>query len=280
MIHPQTTINCRGKLLSLATPKIMGILNVTPDSFYDGGRFNGLAQAKKQVALMLEQGATIIDVGGMSSRPGAAIIDTQEEYARVRPVVEMIKQDFPEALVSVDTVYSETVRALHPLGIDLVNDISAGSIDKQMFATIAELGIPYILMHMAGKPKNMQDAPKYEDVCLEVLDFFIEKVGQLRKLGCKDLIVDPGFGFGKSIDHNYQLLKKMHIFGTLGLPILTGISRKSMIYKLLNSTASEALNGTCALHMVALQQGSRLLRVHDVKAAAEVIQLWQQLEIQ
>lgn len=280
MINGQTTINCRGRLLSLQAPKIMGILNVTPDSFYDGGQYNALDQAKAQVALMLKQGASIIDVGGMSSRPGAEVIDAKAELSRVLPVVEMIKQEFPDALVSIDTVYSETVRSLYPLGIDLVNDISAGAFDEDMFQTIADLDLPYILMHMAGRPKSMQEAPKYEDVCLDVLDFFIDKIGQLRKLGCKDLIIDPGFGFGKSIDHNYQLLKKMHIFGTLGLPVLTGISRKSMIYKLLNTTASKALNGTSVLHLVALQQGSKILRVHDVKPAAEVIQLWQQLEIQ
>lgn len=229
---------------------------------------------------MLEQGATIIDVGGMSSRPGAKVIDAKTELIRVGSIIEMIKKDFPEALVSIDTIHSETVRSLYPLGIDLVNDISAGAFDDLMFKTIADLQIPYILMHMAGQPTNMQDAPQYEDVCLEVLDFFISKVGQLRHLGCKDLIIDPGFGFGKTIDHNYKLLKKMHIFSTLGLPILTGISRKSMIYKLLGITAPEALNGTSVLHLVALQQGSRILRVHDVKPAAEVIQLWQQLEIQ
>ncbi|GAB5551245.1 MAG: dihydropteroate synthase [Saprospiraceae bacterium] len=258
----------------------MGILNVTPDSFFDGGRFSALDAAKAQVSLMLEQGAHIIDIGGMSSRPGAEIIDSKEELTRIRPVIEMIKKDFPEALISVDTIHSETIRSLHPLGIDLVNDISAGAFDPKMFETVADLQMPYILMHMAGQPTNMQNAPQYEDVCLAVLDFFIAKVGQLRSLGCKDLIIDPGFGFGKSIAHNYKLLKKMHIFSTLGLPILTGISRKSMIYKLLDITAQEALNGTSVLHLVALQQGSRILRVHDVKPAAEVIRLWQQLEIQ
>lgn len=280
MINAQTTINCNGRLINLAEPKIMGVLNVTPDSFYDGGRYHHLEMAKAQVALMLEQGATFIDVGGMSSRPGAEVIDAATELTRVRPIIEMIKKDFPEALVSIDTIHSETVRALYPLGIDLVNDISAGAFDALMFKTIADLQVPYILMHMAGQPTNMQDAPQYEDVALEVLDFFISKVGQLRSLGCKDLIIDPGFGFGKTIDHNYKLLKKMHIFSTLGLPILTGISRKSMIYKLLGVTAQEALNGTSVLHLIALQQGSKILRVHDVKPAAEVIQLWQQLEIQ
>ena len=280
MINGQTTINCRGRLLSLQTPIIMGILNVTPDSFYDGGKYNSLDQAKAQVALMLEDGASMIDVGGMSSRHGAEVIVGAEESSRGRPIVEMIKRDFPEALVSIDTVYSETVRILYECGIDLVNDISAGRFDTKMFETIAELDLPYILMHMAGNPKTMQNAPEYKDVVLDVLDFFIAKVGQLRELGCKDLIVDPGFGFGKSIKHNYQLLKKMHIFTTLGLPILTGVSRKSMIYKLLDISASEALNGTSVLNLVALQEGSRILRVHDVKPAAQVIQLWQQLEIQ
>lgn len=280
MLHPQTTINCRGRLIDFSQPKVMGVLNVTPDSFYDGGRYNELDKALFQVERMLDEGATFIDVGGMSSRPGAEIINADEELTRIVPIISEIRKRFPDALISVDTVFGKTVRELVPIGIDLVNDISAGSIDPDIFLAVSTFKIPYVLMHMAGQPKNMQDAPTYEDIVQSVVDFLIEKIGVLRAQGCQDIIVDPGFGFGKTVDHNYQLLKKMHLIGTLGLPVMTGLSRKSMIYKLLGITPEEALNGTSVLHMIALQQGSRLLRVHDVAPAIEVIKLWQQIEIQ
>lgn len=280
MLHNQTTINCRGRLIDLSQPKVMGVLNLTPDSFYDGGRYNDIDSALFQTQRMLDEGATFIDVGGMSSRPGAEIISPEEELQRVQPIVEAIKLRFPDSLVSIDTVYGKTVRALYPVGIDLVNDISAGNLDADILDAVSELGMPYILMHMFGKPENMQDAPQYEDVIQEILDFFIQKIGLLRGKGCKDIIIDPGFGFGKTIDHNFQILKKMHVFSSLGLPVLTGLSRKSMIYKVLNTTPEKALNGTSVLHMIALQQGSKLLRVHDVAPAIEVIKLWQQIEIQ
>ena len=278
MLHPQLSINCRGRLIDLSSPKVMGILNVTPDSFYDGGQFNVVDAALQQTEKMLADGATFIDIGGMSSRPGATLISPDEELSRVMPVVEAIRVHFPDCLISIDTVYGKTVRELAELGIDLVNDISAGSIDADILSAVADLQIPYILMHMAGQPKDMQEKATYEDVALEVLDFFIEKVGRLREKGCKDIMVDPGYGFGKKLEHNYQLIRNLHIFKVLGLPILTGVSRKSMIWKLLGTSPEEALNGSSVLHLIALQQGSRLLRVHDVAPAMEVIKIWQQTE--
>jgi len=267
MLHPQASINCRGQLIDLSSPKIMGILNVTPDSFYDGGQFNAADAALAQTEKMLEAGATFIDVGGMSSRPGAELISPEEELARVGPVVEAIRKRFPAC------------RQLSDLGVDLINDISAGSIDSDIQRAAADLGIPYILMHMAGKPENMQQQTDYEDVVEEILDFFIEQVGSLRAKGCKDIILDPGFGFGKKLEHNYQLLNNLHVFKVLGLPMMTGLSRKSMVWKLLGTSPEEALNGSSILHFIALQQGSRLLRVHDVAPAMEVIKIWQQIEI-
>ena len=258
--------------------KCLQSLTIPSFSFFDGGRFDNPINALKQVEQMLKEGADIIDVGGMSSRPGAPILNPVEEQARIIPVIKEIRRQFPETVISVDTIYSNTVRVVFDLGADIINDISAGSLDNQMFATVAKLQIPYILMHMQGKPMDMQNAPAYDDPVQEILDFFIEKVGQLKALGCKDLIIDPGFGFGKSLAHNYQILKKMHVFSILGLPILAGVSRKSMIYKLLGTSATEALNGTSVLNYEALCQGSKILRVHDVKAAKEVLQLWQQME--
>ncbi len=279
MLHPQRTINCRGKLLPLHPPVVMGILNVTPDSFYDGGRYLSDQAVLSQVETMLKEGASIIDVGGMSSRPGAGIISTEEELQRVLPVLESILSHFPEAVVSVDTVRSAVAEAAIQTGAHLINDISAGRIDPQMYSTVARLNVPYILMHMQGLPGTMQQAPQYQqEVTLEILDFFIDEVAKLRALGVRDIILDPGFGFGKTLDHNYQLLKNLHAFQVMDLPVLAGLSRKSMIYKLLSVTPEEALNGTTALHMVALQQGAVILRAHDVKEAVEVVRCWRQLE--
>ena len=278
MLFQQTTINCNGRLLSLERPLVMGILNVTPDSFFDGGKHKRLDGQLQQVEKMLKEGAAFIDIGGMSSRPGAAIIDEQEELNRVLPIIEKVSQQFPEVLISIDTVHSEVARKAIAAGASIINDISAGRIDPRMYETVAELGVPYILMHTQGTPKEMQSNPVYENVALEILDFFIKEIGQLRALGVKDVIVDPGFGFGKTIDHNYELLKKTHVFKILETPILAGISRKSMIYKFLNATPNEALNGTTALHIIALQQGAKILRVHDVKEAVECIRLYEKLE--
>ena len=275
MLETTKVINCNGQLLDLSSPKIMGILNVTPDSFYDGGRYQNEHIILKRVEKMLEDGASIIDIGGMSSRPGAKIITIEEELKRVLPVVGLILKYFPQTIISVDTVRGKIAKEVIQNGGSIVNDVSAGSLDETLFQTVADLNVPYILMHMKGIPKNMQDRPNYDDVVLQVTDFMIEKVGQLKALGVKDIILDVGFGFGKSIEHNYQLLKNMHQFKILGLSILTGISRKSMIYKLLETTPEKALNGTSALHMIALQQGASILRVHDVKEAMEVIKLWE-----
>jgi dihydropteroate synthase len=278
MLHTQRTINCGGRLLDLNQPRIMGVLNVTPDSFYDGGRFSSPDQALAQVENMIRDGADIIDVGGMSSRPGAELISSDEELKRIEPVIAGILKRFPDLLLSVDTIYGRTVEVLAPMGIGLVNDISAGRADEGIIDAVIQHKLPYVLMHMQGKPRDMQRQPHYENVVQEVLDFFIDRVGDLRRRGVGDIILDPGFGFGKSLDHNYALLKSMHVFKLLDLPIMAGISRKSMIYKLLDTDPEGALTGTIALHMVALQQGAKILRVHDVSQAGEVIKLWQQLE--
>ncbi|MEN0003951.1 MAG: dihydropteroate synthase [Bacteroidota bacterium] len=278
MLHAQTTLNCKGFLLDLSTPIVMGILNVTPDSFYDGGKYQKDTAILRQVEKMLEEGAAIIDIGGMSSRPGAEIISVDEELGRVIPVVTAIHREFPAALLSVDTIRGKVAKTAVEAGAHLINDISAGRLDESMYPTIAELKVPYILMHMKGQPKTMQQQTQYQDLVEEILDFLIAEVGKLKTMGIVDIVIDPGFGFGKTVGQNFELLKKMHVFHILGLPILAGLSRKSMIYKSLNITAADALNGTTALNMVALQQGARILRVHDVQAAVETIKLWQQLE--
>ena len=277
MLQTRSTLNCKGKLRSLEVPLVMGILNITPDSFYAASRYQQIDDILHQAEKMLSEGAAMLDIGGMSSRPGAAIISAEEELQRVLPVIDAIIKNFPEAILSIDTVRAAVARQSVEAGAALINDISAGRLDEKMYPTVAELGVPYVLMHMQGTPRTMQQAPVYENVCLEVLDFFIEEVGKLRALGIKDVILDPGFGFGKTLSHNYQLLKHLHVFQILELPILVGISRKSMVYKPFGGSAKEALNGTTALHLVALQQGAKLLRVHDVKEAMEVIHLWKQL---
>lgn len=271
-------INCKGRLLDLSQPKIMGILNVTPDSFYDGGQYNEVNNALFQVEKMLEEGADIIDVGGMSSRPGAEVISTDEELQRVVPIVEKVSQKFPESIISIDTIKAKVAKDAIEAGGHIVNDISAGQFDSRFYQTVADLGVPYVLMHMNGSPKTMQVNPNYDNVVTDITDFFIQEVGILRGLGVKDIILDVGFGFGKTIEHNYQLLKQLGDFQIFDLPMMIGISRKSMIYKYLNIEAKDALNGTSVLHLAALQNGGNILRVHDVKAAKEVIQLWQMLE--
>ncbi|MEM8524903.1 MAG: dihydropteroate synthase [Bacteroidota bacterium] len=278
MLHPNRTLNCKGQLLFLDTPIVMGILNVTPDSFFDGGKYNSGDRALFQAEKMLEEGATIIDIGGMSSRPGAETITVAEELKRVLTVIERLHQKLPTAILSIDTVHSEVARKAVEAGASIINDISAGSIDQAMYETVAQLNVPYILMHMQGNPKTMQLKPEYKDVKTEVLDFMIQEVGKLKDFGVKDIVIDPGFGFGKRLEDNYDLLKNMHIFQILGVPVLAGISRKSMIYKYLEIGAINALNGTTALHMIALQQGANILRVHDVKEAVEVLKLWELLE--
>ena len=265
-------------MLDLSTPQIMGILNLTPDSFFDGGRYGDLDLALRQVDQMLQEGAAIIDLGGMSSRPGAEFISVDEELQRVMPVVEAVRQAFPEAILSIDTVRATVARQAIEAGASIVNDISAGSVDPELWPTVAELQAPYVLMHMQGVPSTMQDRPEYADVNQVVVDFFIEKTAQLRELGVNDILLDVGFGFGKTVAHNYSLLKHLHQFRLLDAPLLVGLSRKSMVCKVLNVNPKQALNGTTALHMVALQQGASILRVHDVREARETIRLWQQLD--
>ncbi len=277
-LHTATTLNCKGRLLDLSRPLVMGILNTTPDSFYDGGRFVDKDGAMWRVEQMLEEGATIIDIGGMSSRPGATLISADEELRRVMPIVEAVVAAFPQAIFSIDTVRARVARAAVEAGVHIVNDISAGRFDEDLLPTVAELGVPYVLMHMQGTPADMQRQPQYEDVVVEILDFLIGHLGHLRALGVRDVIVDPGFGFGKTIVHNYQLLKNLAALRILGCPVLVGLSRKRMICQVLGVSPREALNGTTALHMVALQQGASILRVHDVAQAMEVVQLWEAMQ--
>lgn len=275
-----TTLNCNGTALDLSQPIIMGILNVTPDSFYDGGKYLGVEAAVQQAEQMIAQGATIIDVGGASSRSGANIVETEEEMRRVIPVISAIKQQYPDVILSIDTWRGVVAKAAVQAGASIINDISAGSLDPDMFPTVAELNVPYILMHIKGTPENMQQNPEYQDITTEVLDFLIQKIAELRALGVKDIIVDPGFGFGKTIRHNYTLLNRLQeIKSVLQLPLLVGVSRKSMIYRLLDISPENALNGATALHVIALQQGANILRVHDVKEAVEVLKIIQEVNL-
>ena len=274
-----TTINCNGQLIDMTEPQVMGILNITPDSFYDGGKYINGASILSKVQHMLAEGADMIDIGAYSSRPGAQHITLEEEWERLASALELVRKDKPDALLSVDTFRSEIAkRAVREFEVDIVNDISAGEMDENMFATIAELNVPYIIMHMKGTPQNMQQNPDYKkDVVFEVIDFLAEKKRQLSLMGVHDVIVDPGFGFGKNLEHNYMLMNRLEEMKLLELPILVGVSRKSMIYKLLGTTAQEALNGTTALNMMALQHGANILRVHDVKEAKECIRIFNQV---
>ena len=267
------TINCNGKLIDLSTPKVMGILNLTPDSFYDGGTYNSDSDILNQVEKMLNDGATFIDVGAYSSRPNAEHISEGEELKRLVPNIEIILKKFPETLISVDTFRSNVATESINLGACMVNDISGGTLDSNMFKTIGKLQVPYILMHLKGTPQNMQQDPTYENVVRDVLNYFSEKAALLRKEKVNDIIIDVGFGFAKTLEHNYTLLKNIAHFKLLELPILTGISRKSMLYKLLKTDAKNALNATTVANTIALQNGTNILRVHDVKEAVEAIKI-------
>ncbi len=278
MLQKQMTLNCNGRLLLLDRPQVMGILNLTPDSFYEGSRVGGVDEALRLAEQMINEGADILDLGGMSSRPGAEIIPIEEELQRVLPAIEAINQRFPEALISVDTLRAKVAKEAVAAGASMVNDISAGHIDPDMFSTIASLNVPYVLMHMRGKPADMQGQTKYEDVVTEIFDYLAQQLAHLRSLGIKDVIIDPGFGFGKTIAQNFELLDKLHIFRIMEVPILVGISRKSMIWKTIHKSPKEALAGTCALHMVCLQQGAQFLRVHDVAAAKDIVNIWMQMQ--
>jgi dihydropteroate synthase len=256
----------------------MGILNVTPDSFYEGSRVATEKALLTQAEQMLAEGATILDIGGVSSRPGAAEVTLEEELKRVTPAVQLLHQHFPQAILSVDTYRAPVAQAAFDAGAHILNDISGGALDQELLQVVAAAKAPYILMHMQGTPQTMQENPQYGDLMTTILDFFIDKIGELQTLGVQDIILDVGFGFGKTIAHNYELLAHLNAFNALEHPILVGVSRKSMIWKVLENSPAEALNGTTALHMVALQQGAKILRVHDVKAAHEALLLWQQLK--
>ena len=266
-------ITCKGKIIDLNTPKIMGILNITPDSFFDGGKYDSDKEIIKQTKKMLKQGATFIDIGAYSSRPNAKHISESEELNRILPVVELLVKEFPEILISIDTFRSQVAEKCIEAGACLINDISGGSLDKNMFKTIAKYQVPYILMHLKGTPQNMQNNPKYNDVIQEITDYFITKTNQLKALNVKDIILDVGFGFGKSIEHNYTILNELNKFTKLEYPILAGISRKSMLYKVLGSKPSKMKNATTVANTIALLHGASILRVHDVKEAMECIQI-------
>jgi dihydropteroate synthase len=272
--HKKVTLNAGGKLIDLSTPKVMGIINLTPDSFYAGSRKPAVADALQQAEKMLAEGATFLDLGAYSSRPGADDISVQEETDRLLPVVEAIAAGIPDAVLSIDTFRAAVAEAAVKAGGHAINDISGGQLDADMFATVARLQVPYILMHMKGNPKTMNSLAVYEDFFGEVFDYFTERYQQLKKLGVIDVIIDPGFGFAKKPEQGYGLMRRFAEFNTLGLPILAGISRKKMIYGLLGNTAAEALNGTTVLNTIALTKGANILRVHDVKEAVEAVKIW------
>lgn len=266
-------INCNGSLIGFETPKVMGILNLTPDSFYDGDRNKTEADYLAHAEKMLFEGATFIDVGAYSSRPGAIDISEEEELQRIVPIVRSLVKTFPEVLLSIDTFRSAVARQCVEAGAAIINDISGGNLDKEMLKTVAELQVPYILMHMRGTPKNMKELNSYDDLLQDILYYFSEKIAEARALGINDLIIDPGFGFSKNIGQNFELMSKLELFKTLDLPLLSGISRKSMIYKTLGITPDDALNGTTILNTVSLLKGAHILRVHDVKEAMETIKV-------
>ena len=271
------SINCKGKLIDLSKPKMMGILNLTPDSFYDGGKYKSEKEFLIQTEKMLTEGATFIDVGAYSSRPGAKHISEDEELSRLLPVLDVLIKEFPEILISVDTFRSQIAKKSIDIGAALINDISAGNLDNKMFSTIAKLQVPYIMMHMQGTPKNMQQNINYDDLITDIIYYFSKKIHQLRALYVNDIIIDVGFGFSKTLDQNYELLKNLNLFKNLDVPILSGLSRKSMLYKHLDISTQEALNATSVANTIALQNGSNLLRVHDVKEAMETIKILDKL---
>lgn len=265
------TINVRGSLLDLGEPQVMGILNVTPDSFYDGSRKQSETEIRSRVEQILAEGGSMIDIGAYSSRPGAADVTPKEEMERLRYGMKILREIAPNVPVSVDTFRADVAKmSIDELGVDIINDISGGELDKNMFKIVAELKVPYILMHMKGTPQTMQQAPHYDNLMKEILLYFAEKVQQLRDLGQKDIILDPGFGFAKTLEHNYELMNHLEELKIFELPILSGVSRKSMIYKLLGGTPRDALNGTSVLNTISLMKGASILRVHDVKEAVEV----------
>lgn len=273
------TINCNGQLIDVSAPKVMGILNVTPDSFFDGARYTNEREILLRVEQMLADGATFIDVGGYSTKPNAAEVSVQEEKARTIPVVTSIMHHFPEAILSIDTFRSDVAQLCLDQGAAIVNDISAGFLDPLMLKIVANYQVPYIMMHMKGTPQTMTTLTQYDDLVKEMLYYFSERIAAARSLGISDLIVDPGFGFAKTIDQNFELLHHLELFKSLELPVLAGVSRKSMIHKTLEIKPEEALNGTTVLNTLALEKGATILRVHDVKEAVETIKLWEKVAL-
>lgn len=270
----KTTLNCGGKLLDLSTPRVMAIINTTPDSFYEPSRSQNIDQALRQAEQMLIDGADVLDIGGMSTRPGATLIDPQTEQKRILPLIKSLAEQFSQAIISVDTVYATTAQAAVDAGAGIINDVSAGKFDAQLLPTIAQLRVPYVLMHLQGSPDTMQQNPHYpHGVVPTVVQFLADKLAFLRQMGIHDVVIDPGFGFGKTTEHNYQLLKSLSVLQILGQPIMAGISRKGMIWRTLGIDAKQALNGTTVVHTIALLNGATLLRVHDVKEAVEAIKL-------
>lgn len=270
------TINVRGRLVSLDEPQVMGILNVTPDSFFATSRCRSEEEIRQRVCMMRREGATMVDIGAYSSRPGAEEVSVEEELRRLLPAVGIVREEWPDAIISMDTFRAEVARQAVEAGADIINDISGGEMDKDMFRTVAELHVPYILMHMQGTPQDMQKAPHYDNLMCEVFRSLGERVEELHEMGVADVIVDPGFGFGKTMAQNYEMMARLGEFRLLGCPILVGISRKSMVYRLLDTTPEESLNGTTALNTIALMNGASILRVHDVREAVEAIKIYRQ----
>ncbi len=268
-------IKIRGNLFNLSTPKVMGILNLTPDSFYDGGKFKKITKIQNHVSKMIEDGMDILDIGGYSSKPGAKIISSKIEISRILPTLIFLRKTFPKLIISIDTFRSDVAKKCLDEGADIINDISSSELDEKMIKIISDFNCPYIMMHMRGNPQNMQKSPEYKDVVIELINYLAKKVKFARDNGIVDLVIDPGFGFGKTIQHNYQLLNNLDKFKILDSPILVGFSRKSMIYKTLKTSAENSLNGTTCLNSIALMKGANILRVHDVKQAKECIILYE-----
>ena len=273
------TINCKGLLVDLSAPKVMGILNVTPNSFFDGGKYKNETEILSQVEKMVVDGATFIDIGAYSSKPNAEFVAEQEEIYRIVPVVDLILKHFPEAILSIDTFRGEVAKASIESGAAIINDIAAGNLDKNMFEIIAKYNVPYVMMHMRGNPQTMLTLTDYDDIVKEMLFYFSEKVAKARSFGINDLMIDPGFGFAKTVGQNYEVFQKMELFNMLELPLLVGVSRKSMIYKTLGTTIENALNGTTVLNTLALTKGAKILRVHDVKEAVECVALFNKINL-
>lgn len=270
-------MNCKGQLIDLSVPKVMGILNITPNSFFDGGKYKNETELLERVEKMLNEGAAFIDVGAYSSKPNAEFVSEGEEIARIIPVVNLLQKHFPDILLSIDTFRAEVAKRCIENGAAIINDISAGKLDSKMLETIAKFQVPYIMMHMKGTPQTMQTFTQYEDIIKEMLFYFSERIATARALGINDLIVDPGFGFAKTLEQNFEVMQKMELFRMLELPLLVGVSRKSMIYKTLDVNAEMALNGTTVLNTIALTKGAKILRVHDVKEAVECIRLFDKI---